>query len=325
MKTGNLLGCNNAESGIMADLKSLKFTTVDVFTSSAFQGNQLAIVNLPGNINLDQDTKQRIAREFSLSETVFIHDSTSDSEDRRLDIFTLVQELPFAGHPVIGTLCHLCQAADPPLRKVNLRLKAGTLIGHYNLETRLAEADVPHDVRLHQAPAPRDILDCQIDTQPAGTAWPNGFPVVSVVKGMTFVLIAMPDLAALSSLDPLNQKRVHELSKLDEGWQPSFMAPYYYTITEQTSSLTRIRSRMMEPTVGEDPCTGSAASTLAAYLALEDGQPSRTYAYLIQQGVEMGRAGEIHVKVTLGASSRIEKLVLAGSAVLMSQGVLYLP
>lgn len=309
----------------MVDLKSVKFSTVDVFTSSPFQGNQLAIVNLPSNIKLDQDTKQRIAREFNFSETVFIHESTSDNEDRRLDIFTLIEELPFAGHPVIGTLCHLCQAADPPLRNLNLRLKAGRLVGRYNPETGLAEAEIPHNVRLHQAQAPRDVLDCQIDTQPAGTHWPNGFPVVSMVKGMTFVLVAMPDLAALSSLDPLKQKRVHELGKLDEGWQSSFMAPYYYTITEQTSDLTRIRSRMMEPSVGEDPCTGSAASTLAAYLALEDGQPGRTYVYLIEQGVEMGRAGKIHVKVTLSQSSSIEKVVLAGSAVLMTQGVLYLP
>ena len=314
-----------ADSGEMVGSKSLKFATVDVFTSSAFQGNQLAIVSLPGNINLDQDTKQRIAREFNFSETVFIHDPTSDNEDRRVDIFTLIEELPFAGHPVIGTLCHLCQVTDPPLRKVNLSLKAGTLVGRYDPETRLAEAEIPHDVRLHQARASRDILDCHLDTQPAGNQWPNGFPVVSVVKGMTFVLVAMPDLAALSSLDPLNQKGLHEQDKLDEGWQSSFMAPYYYTITEQTPSLTRIRSRMMEPTVGEDPCTGSAASTLAAYLALENGQPGRTYAYSIEQGVEMGRAGEIHVKVTLGQSSGIEKLVLAGSAVLMTQGILYLP
>lgn len=75
----------------------LSFATVDVFTTARFTGNPLAVVNVPTNVSLAQDQKQKIAREFNYSETVFLHEDTGSSDGRRVDIFTTTDELPFAG------------------------------------------------------------------------------------------------------------------------------------------------------------------------------------------------------------------------------------
>ena len=76
---------------------TLSFTTVDVFTDVCFTGNPLAIVNIPQKISLSQETKQKIAREFNFSETVFLHEDDGTGKARKVDIFTVNGELPFAG------------------------------------------------------------------------------------------------------------------------------------------------------------------------------------------------------------------------------------
>ena len=305
---------------------SLNFVTLDVFTTTVFKGNQLALVHVPSSQDLPQETKQAIAREFNFSETVFLHDNDLNVADRRLDIFTLTDELPFAGHPTIGTICYVCQSADPPLERVTLRIKAGTLIGRYNLQNGLAEAEIPHDVHLHEAGAhKKDFLACQTGINP-GPGWPTTFPVVSVCKGMTFILAEFPDTIALAALQSSEQKISYESISLDESWTPSFLSTYYYVITEKMENITKIRSRMLEPRMGEDPCTGSGASSLASYLSIQDGKTDGTYIFLIEQGVEMNRAGEMQVRVTLDASGKgIRSIVLAGRSVLVSKGTLTLP
>ncbi|KAG8529330.1 uncharacterized protein KY384_005966 [Bacidia gigantensis] len=307
---------------------SLDFATVDVFTRTRFKGNQLAIVKLPAEAEgLNQQTKQAIAREFNFSETVFLHAPRPDSQERRLDIFTSTQELPFAGHPIIGSLVHVAQSTSPPLENVKFVLKAGPLVGRYNRRTLQAEAEVPHKVHIHEAKARRsDFLDRQpIDRLPQDPKYSH-FPFVSIVKGMTFALIEVPELANLSALDPSAQIDPDSVLSLDEGWEPSLTASYYYTLTGTLQTETTIRSRMFSPRIEEDACTGSAACTLASYLSLLRSEADKTYAYVIEQGVEMGRTGEIHVTVTLDSSGKsVEKVVLAGSAVDVTSGCLMLP
>lgn len=136
---------------------SLSYSTLDVFTTTQFTGNQLAVVHVPSSlplltsVPLSQEIKQNIAREFKFSETVFLHDALTATSNRQLDIFTLKEELPFAGHPIIGTICHVCQSEEPPLKSVTLLCKAGLIVGRYDPETKLAEAEIPHDVRIHHA------------------------------------------------------------------------------------------------------------------------------------------------------------------------------
>ena len=310
---------------------SLPYSTLDVFTTTRYKGNQLAVVHLPSVLassHLSQETKQTIAREFNFSETVFLHDSLIGPAIWRLDIFTLKEELPFAGHPIIGTICHLCQREEPPLESVTLHCKAGPIVGRYDPKTKLAEADIPHNVRIHQATVSGRAA---LKTQPylsRTSVVTNELRVVSVVKGMSFVLIQVPSVSPhLEKLDVSNHSVDCDSVNLDEGWTPSFVGTYFYAIISQSDEkVVRLRTRMLEPSVGEDSATGSAASALASFLALKEGTGKMTFYYSIEQGVEMGRASEIQVKVTLDATGKaVERLVLAGRAIQITKGVLYLP
>lgn len=310
---------------------SLPYSTLDVFTSIRFKGNQLAVVHVPSSLPLldsvlSQETKQRIAREFNYSETVFLHDALAGNQ--RLDIFTLKEELPFAGHPIIGTICHVCESEEPPLESVTLLCKAGPIVGRYDPETKLAEAEIPHNVRIHQTPVTgRAVLKAQPYLSRTSVVT-NELRVVSIVKGLSFVLVQVPSISPhLEKLEVGGHSVDCDSVKLDEGWTPSFIGTYFYAVTSQSSEKTvRLRTRMLEPSVGEDSATGSAASTLASFLALKDGTGNMTFDYSIEQGVEMGRASEIQVRVTLDATGKaVLKVVLAGRAVRVTQGVLYLP
>ena len=313
---------------------SLPCSTLDVFTTKPFQGNQLAVVHVPSSLSLPasvilaQETKQQIAREFNFSETVFLHDAPRGTLDRRLDIFTPTQELPFAGHPVIGTICHVCQNEKPPLESVTLLCKAGPIVGRYDPKTKLAQAEIPHNVRIHQEPVSgRAVLKAQPYLSRTSVVT-SELRVVSIVKGMSFVLIQVPSISPhLEKLEISGHSVDCDAVKLDEGWTPSFIGTYFYTITSQYNEKpVKLRTRMLAPSVGEDSATGSAATALASFLALKDGTGERNFFYAIEQGVEMGRASEIQVKVTLDATGKaVEKVVLAGRAVEVTQGALYLP
>ena len=313
---------------------SLPCSTLDVFTTTRFKGNQLAIVLVPQSkvpptsFHLSQETKQMIARDFNYSETVFLHDAVQGSSDRRLEIFTLKEEVPLAGHPIIGTICHVCQSEEPPRKSVTLLCKAGPIVGRYDPETKLAEAQLPHNVRIHQAPVSgRAVLKMQPYLSRTSVVT-NELRVVSIVKGMSFILIQLPTISPhLEKVEVSSHSVDFDSVKLDEGWTPSFIGSYFFVIIPQSGEkVVRLRTRMLERSCGEDSATGSAASALASFLALKDGTAKMTYYYSIEQGVEMGRASEIQVKVTLDATGKaVEDVVLAGSAVQITQGVLYLP
>ena len=306
----------------------LSFSTLDVFTATPFKGNQLAVVQVPASLSLLQDAKQAIARESNFSETVFLHEATPGSSQHGLDIFTPEQELPFAGHPVIGTICKICQYVNPPLNSVVLLTKAGPIRGVYDGENKRAEAKIPHNVRIHKASVPGNVvLECQPHLMKLSASAMEVL-LVSIVKGLTFLLVNLPSLTShLEKLDPGCQVRIRHLINLDHGWAPSFTGIYYYVIiSDKNQDITRIRTRMFEPGIGEDPVTGSAACTLAAFLALKDGRAKRTYRYAIEQGVEMDRAGEVHIRVILdGSGKAVEKLYLGANYLLILSLIVTFP
>ena len=316
--------------------RSLQFATVDVFTDRRFVGNPLAIVELPKGFVLTQSEKQSIAREFNFSETVFLHEENSSPDGRRIDIFTITEELNFAGHPTIGTLCHIGSqlgvAENSLALPIKLLAKAGTINARYDAGTRLAEADIPHRVNIHaEMVGLAHVIKAQpqIESVISSPAWSHKeseyveFPVVSIVKGMTFILVRLPSVS--DCLEALRFGNVPIAApKLDDGWTPSFIAPYFYVIlTEAEDGTIKIRSRMIDPELCEDPATGSAACTLATYLALQAGGVGSTYRYHIEQGVEMGRPSLIRVQVALDSSGKAVKQVsLSGSSVPVTRGTL---
>ena len=321
--------------------RRLNFATFDVFTQVQLKGNPLAIVKVPKDCSLEQSLKQAIAREFNFSEPVFLHEAESESStDRRIDIFTTTSELPFAGHPTIGTVCCVGSDVASISRSFTVFTKAGPITAEYDEGNAWATASIPHDVHIHQQHFTRSRLQSLSFSSDAITQddmldiWPcngNGsypdFPLVSVVKGMSFILIELPNVEDyLQKLHVGRQKNYADMVTLDQGWAPSFIAPYFYVILtgRDTKSIT-IRSRMIEPTIGEDPGTGSAAAALGAYLALQRGIAAETFKFCIEQGVEMGRGCEIGIEVTLDQSGKsIEKLRMSGTAIQVTEGHLML-
>lgn len=142
----------------------------------------------------------------------------------------------------------------------------------------------------------------------------SDFPVVSIVKGMTFVLVELESLEELEMVSLAGQGLV--VDGLDQGWDKTFIATYFFVRTEFPAVL---RTRMIEGPL-EDPATGSAASALTAYLSLRDGKPNEIRQYELVQGVEMGRRSEIFITIEMKSDSSIARVWLEGGAVQVMEG-----
>lgn len=309
----------------------LDFVTVDVFTNKPYEGNPLAIVRIPHGISVTQEEKQRIAREFNLSESTFLHEHAPGAEENKwtVDIFMTTQELPFAGHPTVGTACYVLsrlaeqRGLEEGIIDAGFQLKAGPVGLRYDVAKKTAKAAIPHDVHVHTKRWSRDELfrlqrglatahrDNEVKLQ-------QDYPIVSIVKGMTFVLVELEDLEALARVSLAGQSV--EIEGLDEGWNKTFVGSYFYVRTGKSEAgAMQVRTRMIEGPL-EDPATGSAASDLAAYLSLQDGKPGETLQYELVQGVEMGRRSEIFIDVVMAAEGGIETVYLEGGAVEVMEG-----
>jgi PhzF family phenazine biosynthesis protein len=146
----------------------------------------------------------------------------------------------------------------------------------------------------------------------------NDFPIVSIVNGMTFVLVE------LDSLDELELVAVAgssiAIAGLDKGWDKTFIGAYFFVHTGTSlDGAAILQTRMIEGPL-EDPATGSAASALAAYLSLDESRPKGMLKYKIVQGVEMGRRSEIAIEVEVDGDKSISKIFLQGGAVRVMEG-----
>lgn len=165
------------------------YVTFDVFTQTPFRGNPLALVHLPlEGPELSQAQKQKIAQEFNLSETVFLHPETSPRR-RKVDIFTRFNEVIFAGHPVIGTAQYLRELLagkeNQEIESLQMVIKAGVVEVEFD-SAGLAIAEVPHNLRTHKESVGIDAVLSQFpDLVSLASGLPQQCPVISSVKGMT--------------------------------------------------------------------------------------------------------------------------------------------
>ncbi|KAK7052102.1 phenazine biosynthesis PhzC/PhzF protein [Favolaschia claudopus] len=251
--------------------RQLAFTKLDVFTDTPFIGNPLAIVHVPNTIQLTQNEKQLIAREFNLSETVFHHQQSEIAADSpvTIDIFTTTEELPFAGHPTIGSGFYLLSRA-PQLQTVTLRTKAGDIpVVRGTGSPSSVRLQVPNDFRVH---APLNIASVkQLQPQLGEKDFVNGTggaeACASIVKGMTFLLLALTSEDALARLQPYPIRLViPDATEKLGAWGVGFAGIYVFHEKPDGS----VRTRMFDGPI-EDPATGSAASTLGGYLGLQRG------------------------------------------------------
>lgn len=296
---------------------NLPFTTLDVFTETPLKGNPLAVVTIPPKTTLSQSQKQAIAKEFNLSETVFIHDG--EGPERKIDIFTPALELPFAGHPTIGTAVFLQKD-----KVKSLVVKAGR-ISIDPLTDGSVRVAIPYNVRLHEKRLP-DLSNCRSNDVPAELAKSElGAPLFSIVKGMTFALIELPSVEVLASAK-IGIMGEMPVELLDEEWNDKWVSRRYYYVwlgkhEADGQTVYKLRTRMIRPDM-EDPATGSAACCLASYLSLHVLQ-EKNIRFEMTQGVEMGRESTILVDAQVDDSNgqrTLKALYLGGKATPIMSG-----
>jgi len=295
-------------------MPSLSFVTVDVFTTTRFAGNPLAIVRIPKGEDVSTEQMQSVAREFNLSETVFLYESEEDAREWRFRIFITTAELPFAGHPTIGTACYALGTLAKDASNGTLLCKAGPIGLEYSAGA--AKASIPHNVHIH---GESEFTAEQLyKSQPAleGSRL-HAINIVSPVKGMNFICV---ELDSLEDLAKVVISGVKPTATLDKEWDLGFVGSYFYVILgDRKSEKYEVRTRMIEGAM-EDPATGSAACGLSAFLAIDGRHPN--LALTITQGVEMGRKSDIGVDMTLKGPDyeTVEKIELSGSAVKVMEG-----
>lgn len=301
-------------------MASLQYTTLDVFTTKKFAGNPLAVCKVPKGVTLTQEQKQTVAVEFNYSETTFLHPCSNEGSDVPewpLDIFTVKTELPFAGHPTIGTACHILSQTGKT--KGRFKVKAGIIELDY--KDGVAKASIPHNTHIHSttdlsAPA---MLKWQSGLKPFYQSGDLKLDVVSPVKGMNFAMI---ELKSLEELAAVTLPGMELNFSLDADWNvgPCF-SKFFVRMPDQGDGVRRLRTRMIEGSF-EDPATGSACCGLAAYLVLQEGLQDGKVSFDILQAVEIGRPSEIGVEIEV-KGGEIKTVVLSGKSVSVMEGKIF--
>jgi PhzF family phenazine biosynthesis protein len=289
----------------------LSFTTLDAFTSTRYAGNPVAVVQVPAEDkdSLTQTQKQAIAKEFNLSEIVFLHlpPQGTTNDEINIDIFTSAAEVPFAGHPTVGTAHFLLQTLSQPTTAIIT--KAGRIPISVDPDTKFVRVEVPHDFHIHGV-----TYTSELTSKPAAT--------VSIVNGMSFIFVTLPDLPTLASADKNLSGNTYDPSALDVGWQNGLIGTMYL-VSQGIDSLGQHTYRTRMIASREDPGTGSASSGLGCWLALQEdrGKGKGPFKFSFTQGVEMGKKNEIGVEVTRNEEGTgIEKVVLSGAVVKVMEG-----
>ena len=297
------------------------FHTLDVFTDTRFTGNSLAVV--PDGTGLDGEGMQRIAREFNLSETVFVLPPENPTHSAKVRIFTPGRELPFAGHPTVGTAIHLAlqkfggsdheedaiivlEEGVGPVR-VGVRLKPG--------EAPFAEFDVPVLPKEQGTASPNDRLAAALGLAPNEIGFENHTPT-QFSSGVPFTFVPVTNMEVIGRAEPQLQH-----------WREAFGDhdhPNAFLYCRQTvHSNAAFHARMFAPTMGipEDPATGSAAAAFAGAVAKFDAPPDGEHSGILEQGYEMGRASNIFQELEI-EGGKLTKVRIGGHAVPVMEGAI---
>lgn len=297
-----------------------RYVTLDVFTDKVFGGNQLAV--FPDATGIPEGALLAITREFNFSETTFCYAPTEPSHAARVRIFTPGGEVPFAGHPTIGTAIALHARGRHAAGDATLVLEEG--VGPVRVVVRrgeraafaqftaakLPEIGTPVPTRNTLA----EILSISVEDIAGGTSAPQAVSV-----GLPFIMVGVKSLKALAAA------RIR-LDRWDETLRASPARDLFVFAPDAESGPAYYRARCFVPgfAVPEDPATGSANAAFAGYLAARAHERDGTLAWTVLQGVEMGRPSRLELEAdkTNGAVTAIR---VGGHAVFVTEGSVTLP
>jgi trans-2,3-dihydro-3-hydroxyanthranilate isomerase len=291
--------------------RKFAFTQFDVFTSRPLEGNPLAVVHDASG--LSDSEMQSIAREMNLSETTFIFPrEVAIERDRgtRVRIFTVQEELPFAGHPTLGTAFFLRGTSGA--RETRLDLNVGTI--PVNFEERPGEPVFgemtqrdPEFGMTHDRQTIASVTGVPLeDLDPA-------LPIQTVSTGTPFTMLPIRNLEAISRLQ-LKQRESSEYLRKSDG-------RFFFCVTRETvDSSARVHARMLFYN-GEDPATGSASGCCAGWM-VQHGIARPDERVMIEQGIEMKRPSRIFVRASRN-NDRVVNVRVGGNVVEVLRGELF--
>jgi trans-2,3-dihydro-3-hydroxyanthranilate isomerase len=297
----------------------LAYHVLDVFTQQRFAGNPLAVVL--GADGLPPARMQQIAREFNLSETVFVAKPENAAHSARVRIFTPALEVPFAGHPTVGTAALLAlQKSSAPTGNADALIVLEEAVGPVRVGVRLragappfAEFDAPRLPQESGALPPADRLAAALGLIPAEIGFENHRPT-RFAAGNTFAFVPV------ASLDAMAKARVAP-SHWGAAMEGGIGAFLYCRQSVHTTSAFHARMFAPEHGVPEDPATGSAAVGLGGVVHRFDALPDGLHKRVIEQGFEMGRPSLIELSLQV-AGGKLESVRIGGHAVGVAEGTI---
>jgi trans-2,3-dihydro-3-hydroxyanthranilate isomerase len=295
------------------------FYTADVFTDTLFGGNQLGV--LPDARGLSTEQMHAITREFNYSESTFVFPPENPKHARRIRIFTPGGEVPFAGHPTVGTAHVLAAIGEIVLTGAETRIVLEENVGPVPVVIRARDGK-PEFVQLSVAklpeftepPVSRDQLASllSLDTR---DLLDGDYAPQTVSCGLPFLMVPLRDRKAVAR----SRLRLEPWEQSLQG-TPSEMVMVFAADPERPGS--DIRARMYGPAVSvpEDPATGSACACLAGYLAARTPRDG-TLRWVVEQGFEMGRPSILETEADK-QNGAITAVRVGGKTVLVSKGQL---
>ena len=297
-----------------------RYLTADVFTDVAFGGNQLAV--FPDARGIPEHRLLDVTREFNFSETTFVYPPADPAHTRRVRIFTPGAEVPFAGHPTVGTAHVLTAIGDIPLTGDTTRIVFEEGVGNVPVVIR-AERGAPVFAQLSVArlpeagppPPSRAAIAAVLGLDVAELLDGDWMPE-ALSCGLPFLFVPLRDLAAVA------RARV-QMDAWEATLKHAWGSEVFVFARGGERAGTDFHARMFAPAlnVPEDPATGSANAALAGYLAARDPRRDGVLAWCVEQGFEMGRPSLLHVEADV-AGGTVTAVRVGGATVLMSEGTM---
>jgi len=294
-----------------------QYYTCDVFTNKPFGGNQLAVIIDARGLTTKQ--MQQIAREFNFSESTFVF-PPQEGHTKKVRIFTPAQEVPFAGHPNIGTafvLASISELGEFEKTEIVFEEKAGLV--PITVEKRdniiWCELKAPQDLSIG-IQVPFEMVAQALSISNEDIITENHPPQIASV-GLPFVMVEVKDKTRLANAK-VNMDGFEKIGKLD-------IMPDIFMYTHSKDDFD-IRARMYAPFDGimEDPATGSANCALVALLSSLKEDKNSNFSWKIAQGVEMGRPSFLQAR-TEKKDGKVSDVWIGGNCVMMSKGELNIP
>ncbi|MEP6731147.1 MAG: PhzF family phenazine biosynthesis protein [bacterium] len=297
-----------------------KYLTTDVFTDTAFGGNQLAVI--PDARGIPEHRLLDVAREFNYAESTFVYPPADAKNTRQVRIFTPGGEVPFAGHPTVGTAHVLAAIGAIPLTgdmtsivfeekvglvPVKIRSKNGVPVF-----AQLSTAKMPE---VGAAPPERAAIARVLGLDAEDLLDDPWTPQV-VSTGLPFVFVPLATLSAVTRA----RLRFDAWESVFEGAPCSEL---FVFARGGERAGTDFHARMFAPglSVPEDPATGSACAALAGYLAVRDTRRDGTLRWIVEQGFEMGRPSILEVEADVSGGN-VTAVRVGGSSVLVCEGMI---